>query len=43
MFSQITLHYKSSKSQGSSFMCKDIILQKVSELQAEPKKGIFCQ
>lgn len=43
MLSQIMLHYKSSKSQGFSFMCKDIILQKLSELQAENKNAFICQ
>lgn len=43
MLSQIMLHYKSSKSQGFSFMCKDIILQKLPELHAEKRSSFICQ
>lgn len=43
MLSQMMLHYKSYKSQGFSFMCKDVIIQKLSELQAENKYAFICQ
>lgn len=43
MLIQIMLRYKCVEAQGFSFMCKDIILLKVCELQPETKKGASCQ